>query len=120
MKYCWSTLLVRDMDASLAFYTDVLGLTVASRTSAMPGLEIAFLETGETQIELVCNTEAKDAAAGDAVSWGFEVDSLDDALAMVREKGIPIHLGPVVHPNVKYFFILDPDGLKIQLKETIK
>jgi lactoylglutathione lyase len=108
------------MDESLRFYTDVLGLKLASRTSPMPGLEIAFLETGETQIELVMNSEATKAAPGDAVSWGFEVDSLDDALRTVREKGISIHTGPVVHPNVKYFFILDPNGLKIQLKETTK
>jgi lactoylglutathione lyase len=108
------------MDESLKFYTEVIGLKLVDRFTAMPGLEIAFLGTGETLIELVCNAESQNAAVGDAVSWGFDVESLDEALKMVREKGIPIHSGPVVHPNVKYFFILDPNGMKIQLKETIK
>ena len=120
MKYCWSTVLVKDMEASVSFYRDVLGLNVAARFKAMPGLEIAFLETGETQIELVCNAEAVSAAVGDAVSFGFVVDSMEEALRMVREKNIPIHSGPFIHPNVKYFFVQDPDGLKIQLKELLE
>ncbi len=120
MKFCWSTLLVNNMEESLKFYTEILGLKLNYRQNAMPGLEIAFLATGETQIELVCNEEAGNAVVGDAVSWGFEVDSLDDALKLVKEKGIPIHSGPFVHPTVKYFFVLDPNGLKIQLKQTTK
>lgn len=118
MKYSYTTLLVKNMEESISFYMDVLGFEVLSRFNAMPGLEIAFLATGETQIELVMNTESKNAVVGDAVSLGFEVDSLDDALAMVRGKNIPIHSGPFVHPNVKFFFIQDPNGLKIQLKEN--
>ena len=120
MKFRWSTLLVRNMEESLRFYRDVLGLEAAVRESPMPGLEIAFLGTGETQLELVCSGESAKATAGDAVSLGFEVDSLDNALSLVREKGIPILLGPVSHPGVKYFFIQDPNGLKLQLKEIVK
>jgi lactoylglutathione lyase len=119
MKFCWSTLLVKNMEESLSFYRDVIGLEVVTRFNAMPGLEIAFLGTGETQIELVCNAESANAVVGDAVSWGFDVASLDDALAMVKERNIPLHSGPFVHPNVKYFFIQDPNGLKIQLKQSI-
>lgn len=120
MKFCWSTLLVKNMEESLSFYQEVIGLELVSRFNAMPGLEIAFLGTGETQIELVCNGEAALSTVGDAVSWGFDVDSLDVALSMVKEKGIPIHSGPFIHPNVKYFFIQDPNGLKVQLKQSIK
>lgn len=118
MKFCWSTLLVKNMEESLRFYQEVIGLEVVSRFNAMPGLEIAFLGTGETQIELVCNEQSRSAVVGDAVSWGVEVDSLDVALTLVKEKGIPIHSGPFIHPNVKFFFILDPNGLKIQLKQS--
>ncbi|NLT14525.1 MAG: VOC family protein [Clostridiales bacterium] len=120
MKFRWGTLLVRNMEESLKFYTEIIGLEISARDNPMPGLEIAFLGSGDTLVELVCSAEAKDAVVGDAVSWGFEVASLDDALRMVREKGIPLHSGPVVRSSVKYFFILDPNSLKIQLKETIK
>jgi lactoylglutathione lyase len=112
--------MVKNMDESLKFYTEVIGLEIAGRFEAIPGLELAFLGTGDTQIELVCSEESQRSAVGDAVSYGFEVDSLDAALTMVEEKGIPIHSGPFVHPNVKYFFIKDPNGLKIQLKQSIK
>ena len=119
MKFCWSTLLVKNMEESVAFYRDILGLEVTARFNAMPGLEIAFLGTGETQIELVYNAESANAVVGDAISWGFEVPSMDDSLAMVKAKNIAIHSGPFIHPNVKYFFIQDPNGLKIQLKQSI-
>ena len=119
MKFCWTTLMVKNMEESLKFYQDILGLEIASRFTAMPGLELAFLGTGETQIELVCNADSQNAVVGDAVSFGFDVPSLDEALKLVAEKNIPIHSGPFIHPNVKYFFVQDPNGLKIQLKESI-
>ncbi len=119
MKFCWTTLLVKNLEESLKFYTEVIGLEIASRFSPVPGTEIAFLGKGETQIELVCNAESANAVVGDAVSYGFDVPSLDDALKMVREKGIPLLSGPTEHPTVKYFFIQDPNGLKIQLKQSL-
>ena len=118
MKFCWSTLMVKNMEESLRFYTDVLGLEIASRFNAMPGLELAFLDAGDVQIELVCNADSQNTVVGDAISLGFEVPSLDEALKLVNDKDIPLHSGPFVHPTVKFFFIQDPNGLKIQLKET--
>lgn len=120
MKFNWCTLMVKDLDKSVKFYEGVLGLKVNGRFIAGQGLEIAFLGDGDTQIELVWNADNPGFLCGDAVSWGFEVESMDEALDMVRTQGIPIHSGPFIHPNVKYFFIRDPDGLKIQLKEVVK
>ena len=75
MHFCWTTLMVKDLDESLKFYQDILGLEVASRFTAMPGLELAFLGTGETQIELVCSADSQNAVVGDAISFGFDVPS---------------------------------------------
>lgn len=119
MTFRWSTLLVKDMKASLYFYQEALGLELAGREAPYPGLEIAFLETGDTKIELVCSAENNNAMVGDAVSWGFQVASLEEALARMEAHGIPIHIGPIEHPAVRYFFVQDPDGLKIQLKEIL-
>jgi len=46
--------------------------------------------------------------------------ALDEALALVKEKGINTESGPVQpSPHIKFFFIKDPDGMNIQLMENI-
>lgn len=44
----------------------------------------------------------------------------DVMLAFVKEKGIDIHSGPF-QPNshIKFFYVMDPNGLKIQFVENI-
>jgi methylmalonyl-CoA epimerase len=47
-------IVVRDLDHALAFYRDALGLEVAARRQVPDeGVEIAFLPTGEAEIELL-------------------------------------------------------------------
>lgn len=118
MKFCWSTLMVRDMTQSLQFYQTIIGLRVDRRFHAGPGTEIAFLGDGETKIELICREGAGDIDVGADISWGFEVDSLEDTLALVKEKGVPVHSGPFSpNPHTRFFYVLDPNGLKIQFVE---
>lgn len=118
MKYCWTTIMVTDLEKSIAFYRDIVGLPLDRRFSAGPGGEIAFLGDGETQVELIERIGPK-STIGNAVSLGFAVDSLDDALAFVAEHGIKVESGPF-QPNdhIKFFYILDPDGLRIQFSQS--
>jgi catechol 2,3-dioxygenase-like lactoylglutathione lyase family enzyme len=44
---------------------------------------------------------------------------LDDTLAMLKEQGIPILSGPFLHPTMRFVFIGDPNGLKIELKQPL-
>jgi methylmalonyl-CoA epimerase len=47
-------IVVHDLDQALAFYRDALGLEVADRRQVLgEGVEIAFLPTGEAEIELL-------------------------------------------------------------------
>lgn len=119
MKFCWSTITVKSMDDSVNFYQDVIGLPLMNRYEAGPGMEIAFLGDGETQIELICRGSQLPINMGQDISLGFLVDNLDETMAFVREKGIEIHSGPH-QPNsfIRFFYILDPNGLKIQFVET--
>lgn len=120
MKFCWSTLNVKDLEESIRFYTDVIGLEVVSKFNIGTGMEIAFLGKGETKIELIRGGEIRDTVVGNDISWGFEVESVDKALALVNEKGINVDSGPTQPtPNVRYFFIKDPNGMRIQLVENI-
>lgn len=120
MKFCWSTLMVKNLQKSIDFYVEIVGLNVNRRFNAGPGIEIAFLGDGETKIELVYNEAFKDVNFGDAISLGFEVNSLDEIMAVAKKKGIAIHSGPFQpNPHTKFFYVLDPNGLKIQFVENI-
>jgi lactoylglutathione lyase len=118
MKFCWSTLKVKNMNESLKFYEEVVGLKVDNRFKAGPGMEIAFLGDGETKVELICHDNSSDVNVGTDISWGFEVKSVDEMMILVKEKGIAIESGPFQpNPHTKFFFITDPNGLRIQFVE---
>jgi len=117
MKFSWVTVTVKDMDESIRFYTDIVGLTVNSRRPAGPDLELAFLGDGETKLELIYNKTIPAASIDANISLGFEVASLEQTMAALEEKGI-LHSDPFQPaPHIKYLFITDPNGLKIQLLE---
>lgn len=119
MKFCWSTLIVKNLEESLKFYTEVVGLKVDRRFNAGPGTEIVFLGNGETKIELISNGSGKPTSVGPDISWGFEVASIDDMMKLVEGKGIAIHSGPFSpNPHTRFFYVLDPNGMKIQFVEN--
>ena len=119
MKFCWTTLMVKDMEESLKFYQEIVGLSIDRRFKAGPGSEIVFLGKGETKVELISNEANKEVNFGKDISLGFEVDSLDDMLAFVKEKGAAVHSGPFQpNPHVRFFYVMDPNGLKIQFVEN--
>ena len=58
--------------------------------------------------------------SGNRVTLGFKVESLDEMIDFIKNKGIKITTGPVQpNPNIKYFIIQDPNGVKIQFAEQI-
>jgi lactoylglutathione lyase len=119
MKFCWSTITVKNLDESIKFYSEIIGLNVNKRFNAAPGVEIAFLGDGETKIELICNEAVKEVSFGVSISLGFEVNSLDEMMVFVRERRIDIESGPFSpNPHTRFFYILDPNGLKVQLVEV--
>lgn len=120
MKFSWSTLRVQNMEESVKFYTEVVGLEVVDKFPAGPGSEITFLGNQETKIELISDNNTRETSVGSDISWGFEVESLDKMLDHVKEKGIAIESGPIQpNPHIKMFFVKDPNGMRIQFVEHI-
>lgn len=115
MKLCHVTLYVKDLEKSIAFYRDIIGLPVAQRFHAGPNTEIVFFGGDETKVELICDKTVTEPNLGKDISLGFMVESLEDMIAVLKEKQVKI-LTDIISagPTAKFFFALDPDGLKIQ------
>lgn len=117
MKFLWTTIYVRNLDESIAFYSDLAGLQLTKRFPAGPGIEIAFMGNGtsdETMVELLADSRNNVINHGEYISIGFAVDSADAMLEVVKNKNIPIHGGPIETPGFKFFTIKDPNGLNVQ------
>lgn len=121
MKFCWATIRVENLKESLEFYQNIVGLEVSQRLDMGEGKTIIFLGTGETKLEIIYNVEYQDIDMGDSITLGFEVDSADEKMEFIKNKGLEIHSGPFTPaPSTKFFYVMDPNGLKIQFVENIK
>lgn len=113
--------MVKDMQESLKFYQEVVGLKENRRFTGGKGVEIVFLGEGDTLIELMTSPEPREINMGSDISLGFEVDSVDQKIEEFKEMGVAILSGPFQpNPHVKFFYVLDPNGLKIQFVENMK
>ena len=121
MKFLHVTLYVSNLEASLAFYRDIVGLELHRRITVAPGLELAFLGEGEggTEVELICDPhKEKPRLAGD-VSIGFAAGCVDTLRARLLEQGMP-GVGEMISvgPATKFFFVPDPDGMPVQFMQS--
>ena len=75
---------------------------------------------GETEIELIWDKNKESCDMGKDISLGFVVDSVDKQITLLKEKGVQILTEPISpNPNIRFFFALDPNGLKIQFVENM-
>ncbi|MCP9450067.1 MAG: VOC family protein [Nitrospira sp.] len=112
---------VSDLDATIAFYTAVLGLEVVERKTSPRGSQLAFLKVpnSEELIELTCFPPSGPVRVQeDLVHLAFQVESLEQAVASLTEQGIPITDGPTQTSSGSRFIFIDaPDGYEIELIE---
>jgi lactoylglutathione lyase len=112
---------VSDMDQTINFYTNVLGLEVLERKVSPRGSHLAFLKVpnSEELIELTSFPPSGPVKVQeDLVHLAFQVDSLDDTIASLNAKGVKITDGPTQTSSGSRFIFIDaPDGYEIELIE---
>jgi lactoylglutathione lyase len=120
MKFCWTIINVRNMDDSLVFYRDFIGLTIQRRYSPTPGVDIVILGDGETKIELIHSENADEPSHIHELYLGFKVDSLKEITSELSRRSIQIYDEPIQPtPKIRLMSVLDPNGVKIQFIEII-
>jgi lactoylglutathione lyase len=112
---------VSDMEQTIAFYIEVLGLEVLERKTSPRGSHLAFLKVpnSEELIELTSFPPSGPVKVQeDLVHLAFQVESLDDTIASLTAKGVTITDGPTQTASGSRFLFIDaPDGYEIELIE---
>ncbi len=114
---------VSDMEQTIMFYTDVLGLEVLQRKTSPRGSHLAFLKVpnSEELIEL-CSFPSSGAVQvqEDLVHLAFEVGDMDHTIQELNRQGIPIADGPTTSSSGSRFIFIDaPDGYEIELIQRL-
>jgi lactoylglutathione lyase len=118
---------VRDMDASLDFYTRLLGMKVLRRKDYPEGrFSLAFVgygpEINHAVIELTHNWD-QDKPYEIGNGYGHIAIAVDDIYATcadLKEKGAKLTRdpGPMKNDTLHLAFLQDPDGYKIELIDS--
>jgi len=117
MKYLHTMVRVRDLDESLDFYCNKLGLVELRRVDNEKGrFTLVFLAAPgdeEAQVELTHNWDPEDY--GEARNFGhlaYEVDDIYALCQQLRDAGVTINRPP---REGRMAFIRSPDNISIEL-----
>ncbi|RMF93466.1 MAG: methylmalonyl-CoA epimerase [Nitrospinota bacterium] len=87
---------VKDLEAAIRFYTEVLGLSLAGREE-LQGLKVAFIRVGDDEIELIEDTTPDGPIAryiarrGEGIQHvAFAVPNIQEALQAVKARGVRV------------------------------
>ncbi|HTP56383.1 MAG TPA: VOC family protein [Thermoplasmata archaeon] len=123
MRFLHTSITVRRMDESLAFYTEVLGLEFERRRPIPENhAEIAFVRdpASGARIELTHWDGKETIDPGEQLDHlAFEVDDLDAWLTRARARGVRVAKEPyrLAGGSGRIAFVLDPNDVWIELIE---
>ena len=123
MKFLHTSITVKNMEESIKFYEEIIGLKLIKRREIKENnAEIAFLSDSESgnSIELTYWFDKDDYDDGDELDHlAFATDNLTEAIIEFRKKGINIAKEPysLEGSDSKIAFITDPNGIWIELIE---
>jgi lactoylglutathione lyase len=123
MRFVHTSITVRNLEESLRFYTEFLGLEFERRREIPENrAEIAFVRDPSTgaRLELTWWKDKTEYSEGDQLDHlAFEVPNLDEVLTRLRTRGVPVKKEPyrLQGGSGRLAFVGDPNGIWIELIE---
>ncbi len=126
MRLLHTMLRVTDLERSIKFYTEILGMDLLRQKQYPDGkFTLAFLGYGDekqhTALELTYNWETSHYDPGNAFGHlAIEVENVYDATEKIRSAGGKVirEPGPMNAGTTLLAFITDPDGYEIELLQA--
>ena len=121
MKFVHVMIRVKDIDASMRFYTELLDMNRTGEV-ALDDCTLYYLsdEDGQTQIELTYNKETPENGYKNGNAFGhlaFETNSMEEFSKRMQSMGYEYLYEPYLMPevNMHIAFLKDPDGNEIEI-----
>jgi lactoylglutathione lyase len=111
---------VHDLEKTVSFYKDVLGLEEVRRHTSGRGSQLVFLKApgSDEEIEMCQFNQSGPVVVGpDLTHLAFEVDDMNKFAKHTAAKGYPLSDGPHSSGSGKIAFIDAPEGYEIELIE---
>ena len=112
-------IMVNNLEESIEFYQTVTELSIA-RSFKSGEYEIAFMSNGNgaTEVELIYLPQGQ-RFEGKGLTVCFMTEKLDAMHELVIAKGLNPSDIRNPDPENRYFFVYDPNGVSVQLKQII-
>lgn len=122
MKYSHTMIRVKDIEKSLTFYQNILGLKIL-KTMELKDATLYFItdEEGCCSIELTYNHQLPEGGYSHGNYFGhlaFETNDMEKFTTLLKSNDLDYTRPPFeIKPGVKIAFINDPDGITIEIVE---
>ena len=112
---------VRDMAASLKFYTEVLGFEKTGE-QMFGTSHLAFLNIGTCILELIQGAQYEERSAGQVDHIAVEVKGIETLVEKLKAQGVQflsdeVNVAPGLLDGVKNIFFVGPDGERFEFFE---
>ncbi len=114
---------VNDLERTVKFYENALGLQVARRHTSPRGAQLVFLRTPNSDEEIeICHLPGSPGVQvqPDLMHLAFEVDDLTAFAAELQRKGFALSDGPTKSGSGQIAFIDAPEGYEVELIQRAK
>jgi lactoylglutathione lyase len=114
---------VNDLEKTVSFYKEVLGLEETKRHKSPRGSELVFFRTPNSdELIEICSFPASGEVSmcSDLTHLAFEVEDLEAFAKHAESKGYPLSDGPTESSSGTFAFIDAPEGYEIELIEYRK